>query len=66
MMVFVYQTFATRREGLAIAAANSRANRRRKPLEESLTSYPPPKGPAAGTRSEQAMEDEKRLAAQVT
>jgi hypothetical protein len=67
MMVFVYQTFETRREGLAIAsAANPRANRIRKPLEGTFVSYPPPKDPTTGIRSKQAIEDENRLAAQET
>jgi len=67
MMVFLYQTFETRREGLAIAAAaNSRANRKRKRLEEALTSYPPPKNPTTGIRNKQTLEDENLLAAQET
>jgi len=65
MMVFVYQTFETRREGLAIAAAaNSRANRKRRSFEETLVAYPPPKDPTNGARSKQTTEDENRLAAQ--
>lgn len=64
MVAFVYQTFETRREGLAIAAvANSRANKRRS-LEETLALYPPPKDPTSGTRSRETIEDENRLAAQ--
>jgi len=65
MIVFVYQTFETRREGLAIAAAaNSRANGKRGPLRETLAAYPPPKDPTTGTRKKQTVEDERRLAAQ--
>ena len=61
MAVFVYQTFETRREGLAIAAAaNSRANGKRRPFEETRATYPPPKDP---TRNKQTIEDENRLAA---
>ncbi|KAF9650613.1 hypothetical protein BDM02DRAFT_3267830 [Thelephora ganbajun] len=64
MMVFVYQTFETRREGLAIAAAaNSRANGKRRQLEEALAVYPPPKDPTTSTRSKRTIEDENRLAA---
>jgi len=64
MMIFVYQTFETRREGLAIAAtAASRANGKRRPLEETLATYPPLKDPTS-TRSKQTIEDENRLAAQ--
>lgn len=67
MTIFVYQTFETRREGLAVAAAaHSRANRKRKPLEETLAPYPPPKDPTTSVRSKQAIEDENRLAAQDT
>ena len=65
MIVFVYQTFETRREGLAIAAAaNSRMNGKRRQSEETLTSHLAPKGPATGTRSKKTIEDENRLAAQ--
>ena len=65
MTVFVYQTFETRREGLAIAAAaNSRANRKRRPFDETLPAYPPQKDPTASTRKQQTIEDENRLAAQ--
>jgi len=65
MIAFVYQTLETRREGLAIAAAaNSRANQKRKPLKETLASYPPPKDPTTGIRSKQTIEDENLLAAQ--
>ena len=65
MTVLMYQTFETRREGLAIAAAvNSRANRKRKPFEETFTSHPPPKDPTTNIRSRQSTEDENRLAAQ--
>lgn len=65
MIAFVYQTLETRREGLAIAAAaNSRANQKRKPLKETLVSYPPPKDPTTGIRSKQTIEDENLLAAQ--
>jgi len=61
MMIFVYQTFETRREGLAVAAAaNSRANGRRS--FETLVAYPPPTDPSASTRSKQTIEDENRLA----
>jgi len=67
MMLFLYQSFETRREGLAIAAAaNSRANRKRKRLEEALASDPPPKNPTTGIRNKQTLEDENLLAAQET
>ena len=63
MVAFVYQTFETRREGLAIAAAtNSRANKRS--FEETPALYPPPKDPTPRTRSRETIEDENRLAAQ--
>ncbi|KAF9792572.1 hypothetical protein BJ322DRAFT_57875 [Thelephora terrestris] len=65
MAVFVYQTFETRREGLAIAAiANSRANGKRRPPEETLASHHTSKDPTIGTRSKRTIEDENRLAAQ--
>jgi len=65
MMIFVYQTFETRREGLAIAAAaNSRANGKRRPPRETLAVYPPPEDPITGARSKKTIEDERRLAAQ--
>jgi hypothetical protein len=65
MAVFVYQTFETRREGLAIAAiANSRANGKRRPPEETLASHHASKDPTIGTRSKRTIEDENRLAAQ--
>ena len=57
----MYQTFETRRKGLAIAAAaNSRVNGRRRPFEETRAEYPPPKDP---TRNKRTIEDENRLAA---
>ena len=65
MVVFVYQTFETRREGLAIAAAaNSRANGKRRSFGETLTAYPPPKDPTTSARNKQTVDDENRLAAQ--
>ena len=64
-MVFVYQTFETRREGLALAAAaKSRANGKRRSFEETLVVHPPPKDPTTSTRGKQTIEDENRLAAQ--
>ena len=64
-MIFMYQTFETRREGLAMAAAaSSRANGKRRSFEDTLASYPPPKDPTTGTRSKQTVEDENRLTAQ--
>ena len=67
MVFFVYQTFETRREGLALAlAATSRANGNRRPSEGTLVSHPAPKYPDTGARSKQTIEDEKRLAAQDT
>jgi hypothetical protein len=62
MVVFVYRTFETRREGLALAAAaNSRANGNRRPFEATFASHP---SPDTSVRNKQTIEDEKRLAAQ--